>query len=444
MAALAILDDSASHLADPFRATEVITRDDHIAYLERLFLALSGRYRRMSYRVVATPALTTPDRPAPYFEALVAIRGHGKGGRVIGEARAEAGGHNLMDAVSFAELDALRRLAFDGAPIAYCGVLLKRGRLMARLLPVNLEGGTYRLDLIFDLRPRQPWEKESVWIPPERSYALMVRVEPKAPPRRTDYLRIVGGVPADIRRHYGKYLDFGKYPVRLHRLVMALDEESLIDPVGDREAKAELLGIEDSDTSTTYHVHHHRGVGLDNRRAALSRALAGHHARIHVDWADSLNPDSNGLVEVSTRARGVGSKIIMTRSATITDLSLDNLVGWHRALLQRQAAIPTGMAKAKKWAKADRAEIDEVLAITGRSDGRRSVSKIVRAVQEAGGRLSFSSILFLTSVDDSSADRWLRKLIETGIMAMDKVEGDRVFRLVKDVPVPFPIPRRRC
>lgn len=459
-------------------------REDFKSYIVAVLAILKPRYHRITSKVQLSQVVastqqendksstvTEEEARKPHFVAEVTIAGRDHRGRIVDKYRARVQAGSAYDAWFFGEMEALRRLMFFGYHVAYCGTLLKKGRLAVELMPNDLLAGTYRVIVTFDRQTRRSrWEPRQVRLPREH-YEMEASIE-REEDGLTPFL-VVTGIHEDIKKAYGKFLDFSK-TVRLHRLVLALDEVSLLDPKGDltfleevweaiapdvesgtrihlkttkepdHQVSAEACMVPPTrtpkpypaDDSKFYHGHHLFGIRHWNHRNQLARKTERRHQATHTEWRETLNREDEVKPNrymankgIARLIREIAPRLLGDEKEVELHLSIDARLEHHRR--------PNGR---RKWSRNEKRMIDSIHGMSARIDGQQTISRMLRSIQEAGNVIAKPVLIEKSLVTPSRARIWLSKLIQDGLITVDK--GDFV-RISLEVPAPFPIPRKQ-
>lgn len=455
-----------THFSTDADAVTSARLDAMVGYGARVGAALLERYAAITIDrlLVASPRLDRHDRFDPHHEARIEVSCIKHDGS-HDTFTAIAGGPSVDQAIVFALVEGLRQALFFGRPVAYTGVLARKERVVVRLEAVDLWAGAYQL--VFDVGPpAQDRGDEREFELPEGCYVMDARVEWPAvvdgvPRGRTPYVRLLGQVPAAIRKRYGHLFNFKKKSRRwLHRLVPCIG--GMPTDYFDRDMRPQLEAhlmaqIHPEREPGLWgeghrHVHHDNGLGLMNQDWSLRVIGARRHARLHIDWRRVLEQDEpymsrklHPLVqrELGWRACSAG-ELAMLMKGLHTISFLQDMPGVREmASISRPRGRPdAGRDAARSGAGTPRTSA----AQKPRAESARRRKLIIKVLHDHGGVLPFAELLRLTKIPRASLERWLQELVLEGSIIRRKLPTDRrvgVVELVQpDLPARLPMPRR--
>lgn len=371
----------------------------------------------------------------PLYAAHALVEGEDADGWVecqIGTAH----GDTPAEAAFFAEFDTLRKLAFYGRNVAYCGELGRwaDGQVVVALEPFRIGSAHYRLIV-------EVARGADMWFPPAlregrlalARYELDVRIEQEKVGARTTYA-YVGGIPLDIKRGFEAVIDFTKRPIRLHNLVMAL----LWNPIHHMDRK--LYDVASRFTALppydpNRHCHHVHGNGLDNRSALLRQLQGNVHREKHFRWTEILGASESKVVRgIERRAALPMAKVISPSDFTMRARTVHTLIeaNWNpkKPAQSTSSSSPTTVATSASNGR--------------RIDARQRVARILNTLAVTGP-ITATHLFSLTSLPRSSGYRWLKELASEGKIGIDKLPGvkDALVYLGPNVMGPVTRPRRR-
>jgi hypothetical protein len=441
--------------------------------MERLVRHLKTRYATLRVRTRLLEAARDDEHRDAYYEARVTIEGKRPDGTP--DIYAATGGGSFPDeAVFHATFEAMRRMVFYGHAVPYCGVQVRRGRLRAELHPIDLYGGRYKLVVVIEGEPDR-WQDPpplTAGLLTKNRYEMVVELEARGGDQRTDYFNIVGGIDKEIREGFAAMLNFGAYPVRLHRLAVALGWTSLINPevslyrwrntmpsaeelapstrsLNELRALGGGQGVRQFPSSLSIHLHHRHAIGNDNRAAGLEAMTSERHAKRHFNWSEIMKKVPLEPVRAVSRwgdlpvirVGGEGWAVNYARTLHTTVRRALELLN------SPQRSSPTPMPQALELHRRIR-DIATAKGCTKPDTGTyKRVSMIVRELWTAGGTATVDEMISLTSIPKGSLYRWLKGLSEAEIIVWDKgtkkQQGSIKLKAIEYLNVSPPFPRVR-
>lgn len=362
------------------------------ANLHAYLRALLEELLRHQPRLLVEASLSAIEDVIPYYECSVRL--HSRDRRIT----VTAAGSTPELARLNAEFFAIRKAVFN-REIPILGRLLNEGRFQVDLgfyknRPVTAYGDEFQLILQED-QQALTWALDGPTLSQPR-HEMRVTLLPASETHRARYM-VVEKLPDELKELVSSYMYTGG-PILLHRFLLALQKRPINYMQTWNEARG-ALGLELYEEELL-HGHHLNGIGSDNRQENLDPLLPTLHAQTHGTWAVDYRDLSKGIVlrreaqahhPVHLRPRVIAISTYYDQATNIAMVSnlLNVVIDSGRPLPEEPSSCESPPSA---QAGLEPVTLRELQRVSGRSDAKNTMLRVLRRMNQLGGQGLFSEI----------------------------------------------------